>query len=67
MLTYRILFLILARFSRGCALLTPSEDRDLLDSLCASAYNEAEFMAYHDFETTDLLMEISKYSLLLTY
>ncbi|CAB3257247.1 unnamed protein product [Arctia plantaginis] len=56
-ITHRVLFLLAARFSRRCVLTSVKEDKRLLDKLCSRMYNEAEFIANHDFGLPDLIME----------
>ncbi|CAB3259155.1 unnamed protein product [Arctia plantaginis] len=56
-MTHRLLFLLAARFSRGCVLLSALEDRKITEKLCAKMFNEAEYIAQHDFKLPDLITQ----------
>ncbi|XP_075992881.1 uncharacterized protein LOC142987828 [Anticarsia gemmatalis] len=56
-ITHRYLYVLMARYSRGCTVISASEDKRMLDKFCATMYNEAEYIANHNFEVSDVLME----------
>ncbi|XP_075979206.1 uncharacterized protein LOC142978587 [Anticarsia gemmatalis] len=56
-ITHRLLFLLLTRFSRNCAIFSDADDAILINQLCATIYNEAEYIAHFDFEIPDLILE----------
>ncbi|XP_026728703.1 uncharacterized protein LOC113494521 isoform X2 [Trichoplusia ni] len=56
-LTHRVLFLLLAQFARGCSIFSVKEDKDKLEKYCGIIFNEAQFIATHDYKRPDLFME----------
>lgn len=56
-ITHRLMYLLMARFARGCTIISGAEDKYYIDKLCAKIYNEAEYISQNKFEINDLSME----------
>ncbi|KAG6463216.1 hypothetical protein O3G_MSEX013741 [Manduca sexta] len=56
-ITHRFLFLLHARSGRGCSVYSPKMDRRIRQEFCRRAYEEAEYIAIHDYDYIDLLLE----------
>lgn len=51
---------IAAEFSRDCSIGLNKQNKEIMNELCATMFNEAEYIAYHDFREASLVMEQSK-------
>ncbi|KAI5632671.1 hypothetical protein NE865_14616 [Phthorimaea operculella] len=56
-LTHRLLFIILAHYGRGCDVFSHTLDKKLTTQYCSDAFNEAQYIAFHQYGINDLLME----------
>ncbi|XP_063373609.1 uncharacterized protein LOC134661445 isoform X2 [Cydia amplana] len=56
-LVHRVLFLLVARYSRGCYAFSPQLDAAFIDKMCNSIYEEASYIVMNKFKSPDLLME----------
>lgn len=57
---FRLLWILSARLARGCFIISEWDDQVLADQLCSTIYNEAEYIAAHAYELSDLIYEQSK-------
>ncbi|KAJ8734582.1 hypothetical protein PYW08_013832 [Mythimna loreyi] len=56
-LTHRLLFLVIARFSRSCVVFSEKEDQLKTDTFCKKCFYEAEYIASNNFQFPDLIYE----------
>ncbi|XP_073961407.1 UPF0764 protein C16orf89 homolog [Choristoneura fumiferana] len=56
-LTHRVLYLLAARYGRNCHTFSPQVDDALIDDLCSTIYEEAQYIALNGYKHADLLME----------
>ncbi|KAJ8734245.1 hypothetical protein PYW07_014796 [Mythimna separata] len=56
-LTHRLLYLIVARFSRRCVVFSEMEDKLKTDMFCKKCFYEAEYIASNGFRYPDLMFE----------
>ncbi|KAF9412271.1 hypothetical protein HW555_009162 [Spodoptera exigua] len=56
-LLHRLLFFIMAKYARNCAVFSEKEDKYIMDHLCSMSYNECQYIALSDFALPDLLAE----------
>lgn len=57
-ITHRLLYLIMARFSRGCTIISSVKDQEQIERFCGKIYNEIEYHSFHNFEIPDLSLEM---------
>ncbi|XP_034841239.1 uncharacterized protein [Maniola hyperantus] len=57
-LTHRIVFLLMARFGRGCSIFSEQTDRGLVQQFCSTAHAEAVYIAENGYGLADLFMEL---------
>ncbi|CAB3241073.1 unnamed protein product [Arctia plantaginis] len=57
-ITHRLLYMIMARFSRGCTIMSSVEDKAQIETFCGKIYNEIEYHSFHNFGIPDLSLEM---------